>query len=131
MILQTKAILTPQPQSSDEATVGDLPPGANEALLREFSQIVRELRSEHPGRHEAHWRKSTGSLPSPNPQPNFPPNCLPHPSPQGPRHAPPPRTQRRRRQTHPMGFPARRRRGTPMLRRREQSGLSAVSEMRV
>lgn len=42
---------------SDEVTIGPLPEGANERLLRDFARMTGELRSQHPGRHEAHWRE--------------------------------------------------------------------------
>ena len=32
-------------------------PGANETLMREFCRMIREIRNEHPGRREAHWRR--------------------------------------------------------------------------
>ena len=35
----------------------NIPDGANERLWRDFGVKTGELRSEHPGRHEGHWRK--------------------------------------------------------------------------
>ena len=37
--------------------MGPLPEGTNEELMTEFCRLSGQLRSEHAGRHEAHWRK--------------------------------------------------------------------------
>ena len=52
----TGAMLTAELSTSDEVMIGPLPEGANEKLLRDFAKMTGELRSQHPGRHEAHWR---------------------------------------------------------------------------
>ena len=51
----------PHGYSAEEDTdiqVKDQPEGTNVALLRHVYSMTGKLRSEHPGRHEAHWCKS-------------------------------------------------------------------------
>lgn len=42
-------------EEDDEVIVHPLPKGSNEDLMREFCRMTGVLRSEHPGRKEAHW----------------------------------------------------------------------------